>query len=167
MRPSAKSVSGGGLEAASSLTCHCGIKVFELQDLVGALAACHAALVDFKIVADGFLHVPGAAAEVSAVVKRHALQENTLGKKKRGSVSAVLAAGRWRRRGERTHFVRLLLVVDEVLVRFQQSFVVVHVLGELVITRVLLQEGVGRGHRFLQVVELLKSISFIFEDVFK
>lgn len=56
--------------------------------------------------------------------------------------------------GGNTHFVWLLLVVDEVFLHVEQRFVVVHVLGQFVIIWVLLQEGVGRCHRFLQVVEL-------------
>lgn len=42
-----------------------------------------------------------------------------------------------------TNLVRLLLVVDEVLVHVEQSLVVVHVLGQVGVSGVLLQEGVG------------------------
>lgn len=56
-----------------------------------------------------------------------------------------------------THFVWLLLVVDEVFLHVQQRLVVVHVLGQLVIIWVPFQEGVGRCHRLLQVVELVTA----------
>lgn len=55
------------------LTCQRGVEVFELQDLVGPLASRHAAGVDFKVLHQGVLHVPGTVAVVSVVVKCHAL----------------------------------------------------------------------------------------------
>jgi len=47
-----------------------------------------------------------------------------------------------------------LLVVNEVGLHVQQALVVVHVLGEVRVLWVLLQEGVGGGHGLLQVVRL-------------
>lgn len=63
------------------LTCQGGIEVFELYNLIWALTACQAATVYFKVLCDGLLHVSGAAAEVSVIVKHHTLQENTLDNK--------------------------------------------------------------------------------------
>lgn len=52
------------------------------------------------------------------------------------------------------YFVRLLLVVEEMVLHVQHRLVVVHVLGQIGVSGVLLQEGVGCCHCLLQVVQL-------------
>lgn len=66
------------LATVSRSTCQRGVKVFELHNLVGALAARQAVVIHLKVLRDGLLHVPGGAAEVSVVVKSHTLQEKGL-----------------------------------------------------------------------------------------
>lgn len=53
-----------------------------------------------------------------------------------------------------TYFIRLLLLVDEIFLHIEQRLVVIHVLGQVGISWVLLQEGVGRCYSLLQVVKL-------------
>lgn len=62
----------------SCATCQRGVEVFKLHDLVGALAACQAVIINLKVLRDGLLHVAGGVAEVSGVVKCHTLQEKGL-----------------------------------------------------------------------------------------
>lgn len=101
------SVCRTGVWKRPHLTCQRGIEVFELQDLVGPLTSCHAAVVYFKIVRQRFLHAPGTVAEVSAVVESHALYENTLGNNpNNNSVSVRLELRRSHWGGGRVHTPR-------------------------------------------------------------
>lgn len=137
-------------------TCQRGVEVFKLYDLVGAVAARQARAVAVKVLRDGLLHVPGAAAVVSVVVEHHALEENALSGEEIQPVVCLF------RRAHiffsiSTDLIRLLLGVDEIFLHIKQRLVVVHVLGQRRILRVLLQEGVSCCDRFLHVVQLQKN----------
>lgn len=56
-----------------------------------------------------------------------------------------------------TNLVWLFLVVDEILLHVEQRLVVVHVLGQVRVTGVLLQEGVGCCYGLLHVVVLWRN----------